>query len=311
MFIGSMGLCISDVVCDSILVTHARLETEDTTGSIQSWSWGLRAVGGLLASVSGGFAYTYMGSELVQVTTGVFPLLVSLLFMLIHEPPSTEKKDVSDTFKLLVSAFRNQTIWKPALFLFIIGVTPGFGAVSTYYFENELKFTAGDFSMLDTTSYITSIVGTILYKKYLTKVPFRTIFFWTLALSWLLKWSYISIVTGANESVGLPNIVLAMADSIILSLLGQFLLLPTVVLAAKICPAGVEGSLYATLMSVSNMAGVLSSEWGSVFANMYGVNQGHYENFWKLIVLCNVLDLIPIASIVLIKEPPINQISVT
>jgi len=287
-------------------VVHARQETADTTGTIQSWSWGLRATGGLLASMFGGIAYNTIGSEMVQITTGCFPLLVSLLFTCIEEP-TTKQKPVGDTFKLLVSAFRNQTIWKPALFLFIIGVTPGFGAVSSYYFENELKFSATQFSMLDTTSYITSIAGTVLYKKYLTKVPFRTIFFWTLALSWLLKWSYISIVTGANEAVGLPNIVLAMADSIILSLLGQFLLLPTVVLAAKICPAGVEGSLYATLMSVSNMAGVLSSEWGSVFANMYGVDRHHYDNFWKLIVLCNIIDLLPIASIALIKEPPINK----
>ena len=100
--------------------------------------------------------------------------------------------------------------------------------------------------------------------------------------------------------------VLAMADSIILSLLGQFILLPSVVLAAKICPEGVEGSLYATLMSISNFAGVISSEWGSLFANMYGVNHNHFNNFWKLIVLCNIIDLFPIASVRLVKDSPIN-----
>ena len=90
-------------------------------------------------------------------------------------------------------------------------------------------------------------------------------------------------------------------------LLGQFILLPSVVLAAKICPEGVEGSLYATLMSISNFAGVISSEWGSLFANMYGVNRNHFDNFWKLIVLCNLIDLLPIASVRLVKEPPIND----
>ena len=104
--------------------------------------------------------------------------------------------------------------------------------------------------------------------------------------------------------------VLAMADSIILSLLGQFLLLPSVVLAAKICPDGVEGSLYATLMSISNFAGVISSEWGSILADMYGVNKNSFGNFWKLIVLCNIIDLIPIASVALVKDDakqPINK----
>ena len=100
-----------------------------------------------------------------------------------------------------------------------------------------------------------------------------------------------------NFEYGIGN-----GDSIILSLLGQFLLLPSVVLAAKICPDGVEGSLYATLMSISNFAGVISSEWGSMLSNMYGVNRNHFDNFWKLIVLCNLIDLIPIASVALVTD---------
>jgi hypothetical protein len=226
-----------------------------------------------------------------------------MLFLFIEEPVATEKTSASKTIKLLFHAFKNKNIWKPALFLFVISVTPGFEGPTVFYFEHRLKFSAMDFSLLDTVSHVTSIVGTIIYKKYLSRVGFRKIFFWTLALSWGLKWSYLSIVTGANEAIGIPNLVVATADSITLSLLDQFLLLPCVVLAAKICPDGVEGSLYATLMSINNLAGVLASEWGSVFADMYGVDKNHFGNFWKLIVLCNLLDLIPIASIALIREP--------
>lgn len=307
MFLSSFGTCIADVVCDSILVVHAREEDEENTGSIQSWCWGLRAMGGLLASLTGGVAYNVIGGELVQIVTGFFPLLISIMFLAINEDKVTKRAPASDTFKTLGSAFKSPNIWKPALFLFIVSVTPGFGAVTSYYFENVLKFSAVQFSILDVTSYVTSIIGTIIYKKYLARVSFRKIFFVVLAIAWVLKWSYVSIVTGFNESLGVSNMVLAMGDSIILSLLGQFILLPSVVLAAKICPDGVEGSLYATLMSISNLAGVVSSEWGSMFANMYGVNKNHFENFWKLIVLCNMIDLFPIASVALIKEPTINE----
>lgn len=309
-FLSSLGTCIADVVCDSILVVHARNETEEDRGSIQSWCWGLRAVGGLIASICGGYAYNALGGELVQVLTGCFPLIIGIFFLAIKEEPVEQKKVASQTFKKLVFSFKSPTIWKPALFLFIISVTPGFGAVTSYYFENVLKFSAIQFSVLDVTSYITSIVGTVIYKKYLTRVSFGKIFFVTLCVAWILKWTYISIVTGYNESLGISNMVLAMADSIILSLLGQFLLLPSVVLAAKICPDGVEGSLYATLMSISNFAGVISSEWGSILADMYGVNKNNFGNFWKLIVLCNIIDLIPIASVALVKDDvkqPINK----
>jgi len=303
MFTGSLGLCISDVVCDSILVSYARDEDSNNTGNIQSWCWGLRAIGGLLASITGGIAYNGVGAELVMVFTGCFPLIISVLFLAIKEPEVHAPTSARKTGASLIKALKKENIYKPALFLFIISVTPGFGGVTTYYFENVLKFTAFQFSLLDTVAYVTSITGTIVYRKYLTKVPFRKIFFWTLALSWLLKWSYMLIITGAGEHIGIPNIAIAMADSIIFSLLGQFLLLPTVVLAAKICPVGVEGSLYALLMSISNLAGVLSSEWGSIFANMYGIDRNHFGNLWKLIILCNIIDLLPIASIALVVEP--------
>ena len=306
MFMSSIGTCVSDVVCDSILVVHARSENENETGSIQSWCWGLRAFGGLLASSLGGVAYDNLGPQLVQILTGCFPLLISILFLAINEEPTEKKVPALTTFKTLLVTFKSEVIWKPALFLFIISVTPGFGAVTSYYFENVLKFSATQFSVLDVTSYVTSIIGTIIYKRYLTNVSLVKIFFWTMSISWVLKWSYISIITGFNESIGISNMVLAMADSIILSLLGQFILLPSVVLAAKICPKGVEGSLYATLMSISNLAGVISSEWGSILANMYNVNHNNFDNFWKLIVLCNIIDLIPIASVKLVKEVPIN-----
>ncbi len=303
-FLSSLGACIADVVCDSIIVVHARNESEENRGDIQSWCWGLRASGGLLASITGGYAYNAMGPELVQVLTGLFPLLISIMFLAIKEEPIRDKKPASQTFKKLVSSFKSASIWKPALFLFIISVTPGFGAVTSYYFENVLKFSAIQFSVLDVTSYVTSILGTIIYRKWLTRVSFQKIFFVTLCVAWVLKWTYISIVTGFNESLGISNMVLAISDSIILSLLGQFLLLPSVVLAARICPDGVEGSLYATMMSISNLAGVLSSEWGSVLASIYGVDKNNFGNFWKLIVLCNLIDLVPIASVALIKDKP-------
>ena len=170
MFLSSFGTCVADVVCDSILVTHAKKESEENTGDIQSWCWGLRAFGGLLASLTGGVAYDAIGAELIQIVTGFFPLLISIMFLAINEDKVEKRAPASDTFKTLGRAFKSPNIWKPALFLFIVSVTPGFGAVTSYYFENVLKFSAVQFSILDVTSYVTSIIGTIIYKKYLARV---------------------------------------------------------------------------------------------------------------------------------------------
>lgn len=305
MMLTSLGCCMADVVCDSILVEYARDEPEDKKGTIQSYAWGCRSMGGLLASIVGGISYENLGPELVFVITGALPLFISAAFLSMEEKEYNNKTQLTSpkqTIKSLLKAFRNKDIYKPALFLFIIGVTPGYGTVTSYFFEQVLKFSAYDFTYLDITSYVSGLLGIMIYKRYLTGVSFRKIFFWTLTLSWVLKWSYMVLIFRLNLDLGIPDIWFALADSIILTLIGQCILMPVVVLGARICPPGVEGSLYATLMSISNLAGVISSEWGSVFANMFNVDRNHFENFWKLIVLCNIIDLLPIASVRLLKK---------
>lgn len=305
MMLTSLGCCMADVVCDSILVEYARDEPEDKKGTIQSYAWGCRSMGGLLASIVGGISYENLGPELVFVITGALPLFISAAFLSMEEKEYNNKTQLTSpkqTIKSLLKAFRNKDIYKPALFLFIIGVTPGYGTVTSYFFEQVLKFSAYDFTYLDITSYVSGLLGIMIYKRYLTGVSFRKIFFWTLTLSWVLKWSYMVLIFRLNLELGIPDICFALADSIILTLIGQCILMPVVVLGARICPPGVEGSLYATLMSISNLAGVISSEWGSVFANMFNVDRNHFENFWKLIVLCNIIDLLPIASVRLLKK---------
>ena len=54
MTASSMGLCVADVMADSLLVEIARTETENNKGIVQSYSWMLRFAGGLAASVGMG-----------------------------------------------------------------------------------------------------------------------------------------------------------------------------------------------------------------------------------------------------------------
>jgi hypothetical protein len=49
-----------------------------------------------------------------------------------------------------------------------------------------------------------------------------------------------------------------LGDSALLTVLGQLAFMPTLVLAAKICPLGLEATLFAGLMSVFNAGGVAS-----------------------------------------------------
>lgn len=70
--------------------------------------------------------------------------------------------------------------------------------------------------------------------------------------------------------------------------------LPLLVLAAKICPPGIEGTFFAFLMSVDNM-GLLSSAWaGGVLLKVLGVKRSNFRYLWLAFVIRNLMRLLPL-----------------
>lgn len=297
MFLGSMFICIADVAADSILVTIAR--SEDDKGSIQSWSWGLRAAGGLAGALLGGLSAAYIGNELTFICTGAIPLFMCIL-ILFMDTGGTQTQSPKETIVKVWKAFTIPKVWRTALFLFLITVTPGYGTVFSYYLEEELQFTAYDFTVMSVTGYMASIAGTAIYKKYLTKVAFRPLFVGTLIVAWTLKWSHMLLIKRIN--FGISNTIIATADSIVLTLVGRCILLPMVVLGARVCPDGVEGSLYATLMSITNFGNVVDSEWGAALAGAVGVERGNFQHLWILVVICQCIDIVSLCAVPLIPK---------
>lgn len=297
MFLGSMFICVADVATDSILVTIARDEKD--RGSIQSWSWGLRAAGGFLGALTGGLSAANIGNERTFILTGAIPLFMCCLVMFMPRGGDIIASP-SETIHRVWKAFTIPAVWRTAIFLFLISVTPGYGAVFSYYLEEELSFTPYDFTLMSVTGYLASIAGTIVYKKFLTDIPFRQIFVGTLVLAWVLKWSHMFLVLKIN--LGVSNVFIATADSIVLTLVGRCILLPMVVLGARVCPEGVEGSLYATLMSITNLGNVVDSEWGAALAGAVGVERGHFEHLWKLVVFCQCIDILCLAVVPLVPK---------
>lgn len=306
LFMGSLGLCISDVACDCLLVVAARNEKEEVRGTVQSYAWGLRATGGLVASMLGPIAYNNLGPEITFVINGCIPILFSTFIPMLEEKKEVklihEDKDVpvdqENPIKVLFEAFKNPKIWQPALFIIIVNVTPGYGSILSYFFERKLHFSPYSFAVLDVAGSISAILGTALYKKYLTQVPLRKLFFITLLIAWILRWMHLVLITRIAPSI---DMAFAIGESIALTLVAQAILLPTVVMVASITPVGIEGSLYATMMSLSNMSSVISTEWGSVMASSMGITRNNFDNLLTLAILCNIIGLIPIFSTKLVS----------
>ena len=307
MTLSSFGLCFTDVMADSLLVEVARAEDDKDKGIIQSWAWIMRFSGGLVASGAGALAYDTMGSVNVFLLNSMVPIIIAYVSMVIPDKFLENDRalenhiDWRNTTSRLWSAIRKPVIYKPALFIFLICVTPGYGMAMTFFYEHELGFSPYEFGVLDIMGYIVSITGTMIYKKWLRNVSFPKIFGWALLISFLLENTLLLLVLHVNRTIGIPDFVFALAERIVITLVSQFISMPMVVLGARVCPVGVEATLYALLMSITNLGGVISSEWGSLLTNMFGVTANQFQNLWKLLLLCNAFDIIPLASLKLIQ----------
>jgi hypothetical protein len=94
--------------------------------------------------------------------------------------------------------------------------------------------------------------------------------------------------------LGLSDKLFVAADSVLLTALGRVALMPVLVLAARICPPGVEGTLYAALMSLSNAGGGAGELMGAALMARLGVRAGSFDGLPALVAICAVASLAPL-----------------
>jgi len=102
--------------------------------------------------------------------------------------------------------------------------------------------------------------------------------------------------------MGIPDTWFIFGDDVVLTVLGQIAFLPTLALAAKLCPPGVEAVLFAFLMSLFNGASTIGTEVGAAITKILGVTENNFDNLGILTIICNMSSLYPLLFIGLLDE---------
>lgn len=74
----------------------------------------------------------------------------------------------------------------------------------------------------------------------------------------------------------------------------QVLFMPTLVMSARVCPEGVEATLYACLMSLLNAASGVSDALGGLLTHLFGVTAHNFDHLFALVLLTNCLLVLPL-----------------
>jgi len=303
--LSSLAVAVGDVIVDSLVVERARKESQSDAGSLQSLAWGASAVGGIITAYLGGLLLQYVGTRFVFGVTATFPLVVSVVAWWIVEDPVTETSTwqvISGQLKQLKGAITQKVIWMPALFLFLWQATPTADAAFFFFTTNDLGFEPEFLGRVRLVTSIAALMGIWIFQRFLKAVPFRTIFAWSTVLSTLFGFTMLLLVTHANRLLGIGDEWFSLGDSLILTVMGEISFMPVLVLSARICPPGVEATLFALLMSIVNLAGLLSHEFGAVLTHWLGVTETNFENLWLLVTLTNLSTLLPLPLLFLLPS---------
>ncbi|KAH7447161.1 hypothetical protein KP509_01G094400 [Ceratopteris richardii] len=313
IILSSLSVAFSDVVVDSMAVERARGESQYTSGSIQSLCWGSSAAGSIVSAYFSGSLIETYGVRFIFSVTAVLPLLTSAVAVFVNEQPFTQMRSgrsvkdqeeltvfsaalehAKDQTKYLWKTIKEPTILLPTLFIFFWQATPTSDTAMFFFSTNKLGFQPEFLGRVRLITSFASLAGVGLYNSFLKSVPLRTMFLWTTILGCLLSLTQLLLVTGANNQLGISNEWFAMGDSLILTVLGQVSFMPVLVLAARICPPGVEATLFATLMSISNGGGVCGGLLGAWLTQLLGVTSQNFDNLAFLLIVCNATSLIPL-----------------
>ncbi|XP_021309967.1 folate-biopterin transporter 1, chloroplastic isoform X3 [Sorghum bicolor] len=300
ILLGSLSVAFSDVVVDSMVVERARGESQSTSGSLQSLCWGSSAFGGIVSAYFSGSLVDTYGVRFVFGVTAFLPLMTSAVAVLVneHHISSGERTTLlsgsgfvessKQHVRQLWTSVKQPNILLPTLFIFLC--------------TNKLGFTPEFLGRVKLVTSFASLLGVGLYNYFLKEVSLRKIFLATTIIGSALGMTQVLLVTGLNRQFGISDEWFSIGDSLIITVLGQASFMPVLVLAAKLCPPGMEATLFATLMSISNAGSVTGGLVGAGLTRIFGVTRDTFGNLPLLIVVCNLSSLLPLPLLGLLPE---------
>ncbi|KAJ6981718.1 LOW QUALITY PROTEIN: folate-biopterin transporter 1 [Populus alba x Populus x berolinensis] len=295
ILLGSLSVAFSDVVVDSMVVERARGESQSMSGSLQSLCWGSSAFGGIVSSYFSGSLVDAYGVRFVFGVTALLPLITSAVAVLnsvVLGPASGLGLALpgsgfleSSKQHILWDAVKQPNVFLPTLFIFLWQATPQSDSAIT----NKLGFTPEFLGRVKLVTSVASLLGVGLYNGFLKNVPLRKIFVATTVTGTALGMTQVFLVTGLNRKFGISDEWFCYWGFFDSNSPWSVL-----VLAAKLCPEGMEATLFATLMSISNGGSVLGGLIGAGLTQFFGVTKDNFDNLAFLIILCNLSSMLPL-----------------
>ena len=257
-----LGFAFTDVLCDAVMVEEG--SARGLTTRFQSIQWTALYGASLLAGIGGGYLSAYVSYSHAFLLVALLPALsLAASAWAVHEPPTRfDRTTVRETVGALRRGLRSGPLWRAAAFVFLWNFSPSFGVPLDYYMVDVLGITKMQLGLLESVGSAAAMTGALAFGRYAPR----------LALSRLLNISVAIGAAGALAYYGLVGWWSAVGLTVAVSFVSAITTLATLDLAARAVPSHAEGTLFAALMSVSNL-GTSGGEWvGGQLYDLVGLN---------------------------------------
>lgn len=118
----------------------------------------------------------------------------------------------------------------------------------------------------------------------------------------------IIIVTRLNVRMGIPDHAFVIGDETLTDVIGRLQLIPFMVLSARLCPPGIEGTVFAFLMSVSNFGWTCAQWMGALLLQQLRVRKEDYSNLWLAVLIRSIFRLAPLLFLTLLPLGTVDDL---
>nr|GLL32765.1 probable folate-biopterin transporter 2 [Ipomoea trifida] len=313
---GSAGVAIADVTVDACVAQNSGAHPS-LAADMQSLCALSASIGALVGFSLSGIAVHVIGPKGVFGLLAIPSGLVFFVGILLDEPKTHNfryqqvSQNFVDAAKAMWRTLKYPVVWRPCLYMYLsLALSFDISEGAFYWMtdaEGGPRFSKESIGYISAIGSVGSLLGAILYQYGLKDHPFRELLFWTQLLFGLSGMLDLVFVLRLNLRFGIPDYFFVVIDASISQMIGRLKWMPLLVLTAKLCPPGIEGTFFALLMSIDN-TGLLTSSWGGGFLlHVLNVTRTQFGKLWLAVLIRNILRVTPLCMLFLVPRSDPNS----
>lgn len=310
LFIFYTGTAICSIVGEALLVEIGRgcAKTNDKSGT--SWVnecssirvssfFGSRKLCFALMAYLSGFLLNYLSFQHIFLVATIPSFFVAVLAWLLLSStpdctvPRERRQPLGKHLRRLWNIFQVPELLYATLFVFLLMATPSSGTAMFYFLTNALTFKPEMLGRLALFQALASLGAIISYGIWFKTFSLKSLLLWSTLLVTPFCFLPLILVKQWNLTLGISNSVFFLTDTFVMEFIGEFQTLPLLVLAAEICPVGLESSIYAVIITAAQLGSVIGTLLSAGLTQLFGITATNFDRLSLLIIVCAATTLLP------------------